>query len=215
MPTARRVTQPKTDQYSAQTVQRLIWILLEGHASRVSEATVALARNMGMSENELVNVRRGALLHDVGKLELDDEIVYNSGPLSDNEWKAMRHHPESSMQLLSGISDLEPALPIPYCHHENWDGSGYPRGLKAEEIPLEARIFRVVDVWDALTSDRLYREAWPTEDVLNYIRERRGTEFDPEVVDFFLSHYREIPALTEKAAAPPKPMRKIGFGARS
>jgi HD-GYP domain-containing protein (c-di-GMP phosphodiesterase class II) len=209
--TAYGRAQPDTQQYSPETAQRLIWILLEGHASRVSEATVALARSMGLSSDELVNVRRGALLHDVGKLELSEEIVYNDGPLSEDEWQAMRHHPDSAVQMLSAIPDLQPALTIPYCHHENWNGTGYPRGLKGEEIPLEARIFKVVDVWDALTSDRIYREAWPKQDVVNYIRERRGTEFDPEVVDFFLAHYEEIPALTEKAAAPPKPMRHIGF----
>lgn len=211
MSTAQGVTHPQTRQYSPETVQRLIWILLEGHASRVSEATVALARSMGLSNDELVNLRRGALLHDVGKLELPEEIVYNSGPLSENEWRDMRRHPDSAVQMLSAIPDLQPALTIPYCHHENWDGTGYPRGLKGEEIPLEARIFKVVDVWDALTSERIYREAWPKDEVINYIRERRGTEFDPEVVDFFLAHYQEIPALTEKTSGPPQPMRQIGF----
>jgi HD-GYP domain-containing protein (c-di-GMP phosphodiesterase class II) len=211
MPTASKVAPQETSQSAAQNVQRLIWILLEGHATRVAEATVAVARNMGMSDDELLNVRRGALLHDVGKLELPEQIIYSDGPLSDNERKVMQRHPDSALNVLAPIPDLKPALSIPHCHHENWDGTGYPRGIKGTEIPLEARIFKVVDVWDALTSERIYREAWPKERALNYIRERRGTEFDPEVVDTFLGLLDDIPALNEKTAGPPTPLRKIGF----
>ncbi len=211
MSTAREAFPPHSRQFSPQDAVRLIWILLEGHASRVAEATVAVARNMGLSDEELVNVRRGALLHDVGKLELPEEVIYSEGPLSESQRRMMQRHPDAALQVLGPIPDLQPALAIPHCHHENWDGTGYPRGLKGTEIPFEARIFKVVDVWDALTSDRLYRNAWSKEDTINYIRERRGTEFDPEVVDAFLAQVDDVPALNEKASAPPRPMRRIGF----
>lgn len=211
MSTAPEVSPPQTRDYSAQDVGRLIWILLEGHATRVAEATVALARNMGVPDTDLVNVRRGALLHDVGKIELPEEVIYNEGPLSICQWEMMRRHPDSALQVLAPITELQPALTIPHCHHENWDGTGYPRGLRGNEIPLEARIFKVVDVWDALTSERIYRNAWTREETVNYIRERRGTEFDPDVVDAFLGQLEMIPALNETPAAPPKPLRTIGF----
>ncbi|MFH1635323.1 MAG: HD domain-containing phosphohydrolase [Chloroflexota bacterium] len=161
----------------------------EGHSKRVTEMTLRLARVLGMSETELVNVRRGALLHDIGKMGILDRILRKPGPLTDEEWVVMRQHPTYAYKLLSPITYLQLSLDIPHCHHEKWDGSGYPRGLKGEQIPLSARIFAIVDVWDALRSDRPYRKAWQEEKVLKYIREQSGTHFDPQVVELF---FREI-----------------------
>jgi putative nucleotidyltransferase with HDIG domain len=157
----------------------------EGHSRRVTEITVRLARKMGFSEAEITQVRRGALLHDIGKMGIPDAILHKPGPLTEEEWEIMRMHPVYAYELLKEIDFLAPALEIPYSHHERWDGSGYPRGLKGEEIPLSARIFAVVDVWDALLSDRPYRPAWPEEKVLAYLWEQAGTHFDPEVVRLF------------------------------
>jgi HD-GYP domain-containing protein (c-di-GMP phosphodiesterase class II) len=134
-------------------------------------------------------MRRGALLHDIGKLGVPDAILQKNGALSDEEWALMRLHPIYAYQMLYPIEYLRPAIEIPYCHHEKWDGTGYPRGLKGEEIPLAARIFAVVDVFDALTSDRPYRPAWSIRDALNYIREQAGKHFDPQVVEVFLQLY--------------------------
>jgi len=158
----------------------------EGHTLRVTEMTERLARAMSMSEAELIHLRRGALLHDMGKMGVPDGILLKPGPLADEEWMVMRLHPQLAYDMLAPIAYLRPALDIPYCHHEKWDGSGYPRGLKGEQIPLSARIFAVVDVWDALRSDRPYREAWPEEKVREYIREQAGKHFDPRAVEAFL-----------------------------
>jgi len=158
----------------------------EGHSQRVCDSTVRLARALGISEAELVSVRRGALLHDVGKIGVPDSILLKPGPLTDEEWEIMRRHPVYAFEWLSSVAYLRSALDIPYCHHEKWDGTGYPRGLKGEEIPLAARIFAVVDVWDALSSDRPYREAWPKEKVREHIQDQAGTHFDPRVVEAFL-----------------------------
>jgi PAS domain S-box-containing protein len=158
----------------------------EGHSQRVTEMTLRIAREMGINEEELVHVRRGALLHDIGKMGIPDSILLKAGPLTDEEWKIMRLHPVYSYDLLHPIAYLRPALDIPYCHHEKWDGSGYPRGLKAEQIPLSARIFAVVDVWDALRSDRPYRPAWPEEKTIEHIRSLSGIQFDPKVMEAFL-----------------------------
>ncbi|MBC7093945.1 GAF domain-containing protein [Candidatus Bipolaricaulota bacterium] len=158
----------------------------EGHTQRVTEFTVKLARAMGMREEEIVHVRRGALLHDMGKMGIPDSILVKPDKLTDEEWEIMRRHPQYAYEMLSPIEYLRPALDIPYCHHEKWDGTGYPRGLKGEQIPLSARIFAVADVWDALTSDRPYRPAWPREKALEYIREQAGKHFDPKVVEAFL-----------------------------
>ena len=159
----------------------------EGHTQRVTEMTVRLARAMGIGDAELVHVRRGALLHDIGKMGVPDSILLKPGPLTEEEWVTMRQHPLFAYDLLSPIAYLRPALDIPYCHHERWDGTGYPRGLKGEEIPLAARLFAVVDVWDALRSHRPYRGAWwPEEKVLQHIRSSAGTHFDPTVVEIFL-----------------------------
>jgi putative nucleotidyltransferase with HDIG domain len=157
----------------------------EGHTQRVTELTVRLARAFGMSDGELVHVRRGALLHDIGKMGIPDSILLKPGPLDDAEWALMRQHPVLAYNLLSPIPYLRPAIDVPYCHHEKWDGSGYPRGLKREQIPLCARIFTVIDVWDALRSDRPYRPAWPEQKVRDHIRTGSGTHFDPAVIVVF------------------------------
>jgi HD-GYP domain-containing protein (c-di-GMP phosphodiesterase class II) len=158
----------------------------EGHTRRVTEMTLRLARAMGITDAELVHVRRGAFLHDMGKMGVPDHILLKPGKLSDDEWAIMRKHPAYAYEMLSPIVYLRPALDIPYCHHEKWDGTGYPRGLKGEQIPLAARIFAVVDVWDALRSDRPYRRAWPEDQVREYIREQAGKHFDPQVLAIFL-----------------------------
>jgi HD-GYP domain-containing protein (c-di-GMP phosphodiesterase class II) len=134
----------------------------------------------------LVHIRRGALLHDIGKMGVPDRILLKPNKLTDDEWEIMRKHPVFAYEMLSPIEFLLPALDIPYCHHEKWDGTGYPRKVKGEEIPLVARIFAVVDVWDALTSDRPYRLAWIKEQALEYIQEQSGKHFDPRVVEAFL-----------------------------
>jgi HD-GYP domain-containing protein (c-di-GMP phosphodiesterase class II) len=158
----------------------------EGHTQRVTELTLRLARAMGVSEDELVHVRRGVLLHDIGKMGIPDSILLKPGPFTEEEWAIMRQHPLYAYKMLAPIVYLHSALDIPYCHHEKWDGTGYPRGLKGEEIPLAARIFAVVDVWDALRSDRPYRPAWPEEKAWEYIQEQAGKHFDPRVVEVFL-----------------------------
>ncbi|MDF2441153.1 MAG: hypothetical protein JWN98_2137 [Abditibacteriota bacterium] len=157
----------------------------EGHTQRVTKYTLHLARACGISESELLHVQRGALLHDIGKMGIPDNILLKPGPLNDEEWVIMKKHPRLALELLSPIPYLRPALEIPYCHHEKWDGSGYPRGLKGEEIPLAARIFAVIDVWDALRSDRPYRAGWPVEKALQHIRDSSGTHFDPQIVQAF------------------------------
>jgi diguanylate cyclase (GGDEF)-like protein len=157
-----------------------------GHSRRVAEQAVRLARRMGLPEDELVHVRRGALLHDLGKIAVPDAILGKPGPLDDAEWRVMQRHPTMAYEMLRPISFLGPALEIPYCHHERWDGSGYPRGLKGEEIPATARLFAVVDVWDALTHDRPYRAAWSEDRVRSYIRSVAGQHLDPHAVEEFL-----------------------------
>jgi len=157
----------------------------EGHTQRVTDFTMGLARAAGMSEKEIAHVWRGALLHDIGKLGVPDDILFKPGKLTEAEWVIMRKHPQYAYDMLSPIDYLQQALEIPYCHHEKWDGTGYPRGLKGEQIPLAARLFSVVDVWDALRSDRPYRAGWPEEQVLEYIRTQTGTQFDPKAVELF------------------------------
>jgi putative nucleotidyltransferase with HDIG domain len=161
----------------------------EGHSQRVTEMTLRLARDMGVRDEELVHIRRGALLHDIGKMAIPDHILLKPGPLTEDEWVIMRGHPVHAYELLSPIAYLRPALDIPYCHHEKWDGSGYPRGLKGGQIPLCARIFAVVDVWDALSSDRPYRKAWDDQKIVDYFRKETGKHFDPEVVKVFFSYF--------------------------
>lgn len=159
----------------------------EGHSRRVTELTMSVARVLGLSDEEMVHIRRGALLHDIGKVGIPDKILLKPGPLDDEEWEIMRKHPVYAYELLSPIPFLRPALDIPYCHHEKWDGTGYPRGLRGEQIPLAARIFALIDVWDALRNDRPYRAAWPQEKVLDHVCSLKGTHFDPKVVDAFLT----------------------------
>ena len=159
----------------------------EGHTQRVTELTIKVARTLGFSEEELTHIRRGALLHDMGKMAIPDDILQKPGPLNEVEWERMRRHPMYAYDMLSPIAYLLPSLDIPFCHHERWDGSGYPRGLKGEEIPLVARLFSIVDVWDALSSDRPYRKKMPRWEVVSYLREKSGVLFDPKLVDIFLS----------------------------
>lgn len=157
-----------------------------GHTERVTALTLRLAEALGVPEEDLDDLRRGAILHDIGKIAIPDRILLKPGPLTEEEWRVMKLHPVYAYEWLSGIPFLKKALEVPYAHHERWDGSGYPRGLKGLEIPLSARIFAVADVYDALTSDRPYRKAWPKEKALAYIREEAGKQFDPEVVEAFL-----------------------------
>jgi putative nucleotidyltransferase with HDIG domain len=163
----------------------------EGHTQRVTEITLRIAQAYGMNEKELVHVRRGALLHDIGKMGVPDTILMNEGPLTEEEQKIMHQHSQYAFDILMPIAYLRPALDIPYCHHEKWDGTGYPRGLKGEQIPIAARIFTLADIWDALITRRRYHEAWPREKVETYIRELAGTHFDPDLVDIFLANVEE------------------------
>jgi PAS domain S-box-containing protein len=158
----------------------------EGHNQRVAAMTLRLAKALEINPSEMIHIRRGALLHDIGKMGIPDNILLKPGPLTPEEWVIMRQHPEYAYSLLSQISYLKPALDIPYCHHEKWDGTGYPRGLRGEQIPFSARLFAIVDVWDALLSDRPYRQAWTEEQVFSFIREQSGVHFDPQIVEIFL-----------------------------
>jgi PAS domain S-box-containing protein len=178
----------------------------EGHTQRVTDFTLRLARIAGISEAELVQVRRGALLHDIGKMGIPDNILLKPGPLTPEEWEIMRRHPQYALEMLSPIAFLRPALDIPYCHHEKWDGTGYPRGLKGESIPLAARLFAVVDVWDALRSDRPYRAGWPADRVRDHIAGLSGAHFDPHAVNLFLQLTTEVAIVREsRLSARPQP----------
>ena len=159
----------------------------EGHTQRVTNLTLRLARTLGIGDAQLIHIRHGALLHDIGKMGVPDNILLKPDQLTAEEWEKMMKHPGFAYEMLSSIRYLQPALDIPYCHHEKWDGSGYPRGLKGHEIPIAARIFAVADVWDAITSDRPYRKGWSKEAALEYIREQSAKYFDPEVVERFLA----------------------------
>ncbi len=171
-----------------------------GHSKRVTDMTMRLARRLGMPSEEIVHIQRGALLHDIGKMGIPDNILLKPGKLTDEEFAVMKQHPVFAYELISPIDFLKPALDIPYCHHEKWDGTGYPRGLKSEQIPLAARIFAVVDVFDALTSDRPYRSAWTTERAMAHIKEGSGSHFDPKVVEVFFEVMAE-----DAAVMSPKP----------
>ena len=164
----------------------------EGHTRRVTKLTLELARRVGIPEDDLVHVQRGALLHDIGKIGIPDAVLKKPGPLDEDEWELMRQHPVWAHEMISAVDFLQPALDIPYCHHERWDGDGYPRGLAGESIPLSARVFAVVDVWDALRSDRPYSEAWDEDRVLAHLREQAGGHFDPTVVEEFLGMLAEV-----------------------
>ena len=157
-----------------------------GHSQRVTDLTLRLAQQMGFSPDQLIHIQRGALLHDIGKMAIPDHILLKPGPLTDEEWAIMRQHPAYAAEMLNGIPYLRPALDIPANHHEKWDGTGYPRGLRGEQIPLPARIFAVVDVWDALISDRPYRSALPMAQTLETLRQKSGTHFDPAILQVFI-----------------------------
>ncbi len=157
----------------------------EGHSQRVTALTVQLAKRYGLNDEQLTHLRRGALLHDIGKLAIPDSILHKPDKLTEQEWEIMRQHPQFAFGMINSIEYLRPALDIPFCHHEKWDGTGYPRGIKGEDIPIAARLFAVVDVWDALCSDRPYRPAWTREKALEYIRNEAGRHFDPQIVDLF------------------------------
>jgi hypothetical protein len=159
----------------------------EGHSHRVSRLTVQLGRACGLRGEDLDYLYRGALLHDIGKMAIPDAILMKKSSLNEEEWAVMRTHPGLAYDMLSSISFIQPALVVPAYHHEWWDGSGYPGGLKGEQIPLPARIFTIVDVWDALLSDRPYRKAWTKEAALKYLRDQSGRQFDPEIVAKFLT----------------------------
>jgi PAS domain S-box-containing protein/putative nucleotidyltransferase with HDIG domain len=163
----------------------------QGHSKRVTDLTLRIAKTLGVSENEMIHLRRGALLHDIGKMGVPDNILLKQGQLTEEEWVVMRRHPEYAVEMISPIPFLRPAMEIPFSHHEHWDGTGYPQGLKGEQIPLGARIFAVVDVWDALSSDRPYRKAWPMEKTLDFIRSNSGSQFDPQVVTVFFELFAE------------------------
>ena len=165
----------------------------EGHTRRVTDITLRLAANLGLSQEEIIHIQRGALLHDIGKMGIPDEILLKPGPLNEEEWQVMKTHPELAKNFLSAVDFLKPALAIPYSHHEKWDGSGYPQGLKGKDIPIAARIFALVDVYDALTSDRPYREAWPRQRAIEHIKRESGTHFDPEIVNQFLAFLEKNP----------------------
>ena len=158
----------------------------KGHTHRVMEMAVNMAKLLGMQKEELINIRRGALLHDFGNIAVPESILYKKGELTLEDWLSIHMHPYIAYELLAPIEFLKPALDIPYRHHEHWDGSGYPRGLKGEEIPLAARMFSVVDVYDSLTSDRPYRPAWSKKDAMNYLQDMAGQQFDPSAVELFV-----------------------------
>ena len=159
----------------------------EGHSRRLVELSARLAQALGLPTEAIAHLRRGALLHDIGKLAIPDEILLKPGALNDAERRMMEQHPAYAKQMLAQVTFLEPCVAVAYSHHERWDGLGYPQGLKGKEIPLAARIFAVVDQWDALTSDRPYRKAWTRESVIAYLQENAGKIYDPEVVDVFLT----------------------------
>jgi putative nucleotidyltransferase with HDIG domain len=172
----------------------------EGHSMRVAQAAGKLAEFMGMEEEGLDCLHIGALLHDIGKMSIPDSILFKPGPLTDAEWKIMQQHPENACAWLEALDYLRPALDIPYSHHERWDGSGYPQGLAGKAIPLSARIFAVVDAWDAMLSDRPYRKALPPEEVIAQIKSESGSHFDPHVVDAFLKLVKMDPNLLAELA---------------
>jgi len=158
----------------------------QGHTLRVTKLTLRLAKKMNVDEEELTYIQWGAILHDIGKMGIPDSILNKPGKLTKNEWEIMHQHPNYAYEMLSEIEFLKPALDIPLYHHEKWDGSGYPKKLEGENIPLAARIFCITDVWDAMTSDRPYREALSKEEVTAHIKEQTGKHFDPKIVNIFL-----------------------------
>jgi response regulator RpfG family c-di-GMP phosphodiesterase len=158
----------------------------EGHTLRVTEMAVQFAQKLGISQADIINIRRGSLLHDIGKIGVPDQILLKPGPLTEEEWVIMKQHPITAKHLISGIKYLNGAIDIPYCHHEKWDGTGYPRGLRGNDIPIAARLFAIIDVWDALSSHRPYRAAWPASKIYQHIMQSSGTHFDPDLIPVFL-----------------------------
>ncbi len=158
----------------------------EGHTVRLAGMTGLLCRSMGLDEHAVLQARWGAILHDIGTIFIPESILLKAGGLSNEEWDIMRTHPIRSVELLSSVNPLKAAVDIPFRHHEKWDGTGYPNGLKGSEIPLSARIFAVVDVWDALLSERPYRKPWAEKTILDHIGDLSGIHYDPEVVEQFL-----------------------------
>jgi putative nucleotidyltransferase with HDIG domain len=158
----------------------------EEHTRRVTEITLKLASALGVAEADMIHIRRGAILHDIGKVAIPDQILFKKGPLLDEEWEIMRRHPDIAVELLSPVTYLTPALDIPHWHHEKWDGTGYPDGLEKERIPFSARLFAYADVYDALTSDRPYRQAWHKQDAIQYIESQSGQHFDPHMMPVFI-----------------------------
>jgi HD-GYP domain-containing protein (c-di-GMP phosphodiesterase class II) len=174
-----------------------------GHSQRVTQLSVAIGKAMGLDLHDISNLRYGAYLHDIGKMAIPDPILLKPGPLTEEEWEIMKQHPARGREFLAEIPFLQGAIPITYSHHERWDGKGYPEGLQGEHIPLLARIFAVVDNWDALTSDRPYRKAWNEEEAVAFLKENAGAIFDPGVVDTFLTVLEK----KKLAGMPTKPVR--------
>jgi HD-GYP domain-containing protein (c-di-GMP phosphodiesterase class II) len=171
------------------------------HIFRVADATVTLAKMTGVHESEIVQIRRGALLHDIGKIGIPDTILLKSDKLTSEEWEIVRKHPIYAYELFYPIEYLRNCLSIPYSHHEKWDGTGYPLGLKGEQIPLPARLFAIVDVWDTLSCDRVYAKAWPQEKITNYIKQQSSRHFDPEVVELFFHAQEQLTDLVRDTAS--------------
>jgi HD-GYP domain-containing protein (c-di-GMP phosphodiesterase class II) len=196
---AGQIASTLPEQNADQAVQLLLRILYlreyetEVHTQRLAEVTVSLAQKAGVSETELEGIRIGALLHDVGKVAIPDKILFKLGKLTDGEWEILKRHPLYGYELMAPIPGFRGALDIPYCHHEHWDGTGYPRGLKREEIPLAARVFSIVDVWDSLSSDRPYRPAWKQEDIKFFLKEQSGIMFDPTLLGLFMDGMGSAP----------------------
>lgn len=164
----------------------------KGHTQRVTELTLWLAKTMGVDNHELKSIKRGALLHDIGNMIVPESILHSKGELTVDEWIIIHMHPYNAYEMLEHIDLLHSSLDIPYFHHEKWDGTGYPRGLIGEQIPLAARIFSIVDVYDALISDRPFRKAWSKEEAIRYIQDESGKHFDPKVVELFMEHWKQF-----------------------
>ena len=167
------------------------------HIMRVADATVALAKMAGVSESEMVSIRYGALLHDIGKIGIPVEILLKSDPLTVEEWNVIRKHPLYAYDLLHPVEYLRDYLSIPYSHHERWDGTGYPQGLAGDQIPLAARLFSIIEVWETLSFDCVYRKAWPHKKIMEYIQRGSGSQFDPRVVDLFIHAEKELTRLDQ------------------